>query len=425
MATAPETRTQGWQLARADRLQAFLGDVEQVDFARLRALFPALTAGGATLVIGLLTWRAVPAALPAVLAQSALFLTAGIWLARVADGHAALAEVARRRAGEALGQQLAGLVSLEGGGERPSRIAESLSASRRGEREAALAKLRLGAADAVLSALGPVAAVLVLVVAAGTDRLGEAALPSLLCAFAWLAFGELAAPLARAAFARQGALRARDALSVWTQEEDEAASLASAVIELSGVPLRDPQGTDLGASVSMRAAPGAPAALLGPSGCGKTTLLKAIAGWLPWLEGPHPLGSEQEARASCHLSLHDAAILDGTVCDNLFSNAPDAVLWAVLEATELGERIRDAGGLDAAIDQNSLSLGEARRIALARVFLTEAPVVLLDEPGEHLDSGQAERILRRLLTSLSDRTVLYVTHEPRLAALAATTETVR
>jgi ABC-type transport system involved in cytochrome bd biosynthesis fused ATPase/permease subunit len=425
MADAAETRAQGWQLARTDRLQAFLGDVEQVDFAKLRVALPLVTAGGALAVISLLTFRAVPLALPAVLAQGAFFLLAGLCLASLGDGRMAAAEAARRRAGEALGQQLAGLPSLEGGAERAARVAESIAWARKGEAEAAAARLRLGAADALLSALGPLAAMLTLVVAANTGLLGEAALPSLLTAFAWLALGELIAPLARARFAQLCAARAKANLATWQDEKETADRLPPSRIGLHQAPLRDPSGRALGPKVSLTAAPGAPAALLGPSGCGKTTLLKEIAGWLPWAGATHPLGSEAIARASCPLSLHDAAILDGTVRDNLFSEADDTALWSALDAAELTERVREAGGLDARVTQNGLSLGEARRIALARAFLTQAPVILLDEPGEHLGAAQATRILKRLLLAQSGRSILLVTHEARLAALATSQETVR
>lgn len=417
LAAAPDTRAQGWQLARTDRLQSFLGDVEQVDFARLRVALPTFSAVAATIAVSILTLWASPLALAVVPLQGATLLLAALRLAYSADEHAAGAEAGHRRSGEALGQQLAGLVSLEGGGERASRVAESVACARSAERDAARMRLRLGVADAVLSALGPLSAAATLTVAAATGSLGEAALPALFAAFAWLALGELCVPLARAAFARAGAARARTTLAAWQDDMRSAPPRTVDMINLDAA-LRDPLGNDLGHRVRLSAKPGSPAALVGPSGCGKTTLLKEIAGWLPWTDGPHPIGDEASARSSCHLNLHDAAILDGTIRDNLFTEAEDGQLWAALEAVELGARLRGASGLDARITQDGLSLGEARRIALARAFLTSAPVVLLDEPGEHLDADQAERIIRRLLIALAGQMVLMATHEDGLAALA-------
>ncbi|WP_081871353.1 ATP-binding cassette domain-containing protein [Parvularcula oceani] len=421
MAGAEESRAAGWQLARADRLQSFLDEVEAVDFARLRVVMPVLAITGAGLLVAVLTAFTVPLALPTILGQGALLLFAAERLCAEADIRARKAEAGRREAGERLGQQLSGLVSLEGGGERTLRLGETARISRAAESAAAAGRARLGAADALLSALGPLAAALVLVLSQIGGMRGEALLPAVLAAFSWLALGELIAPLARASFARRSARRAGEALSVWVDDDEEVSPAGPAEIAVSGLPLRDPQGHALGSSVTFAARPGHPVALLGPSGCGKTTLLKRLAGWLPWQEGPHPLGSAANARAASHLSLHDAAVLDATVRDNLFSAASGEELWRALEAAELAERIREAGGLDARITQDMLSLGEARRLVLARACLSAAPLILLDEPGEHLRIDQAERILRRLLERLSDRTILLVTHERRLAALAATT----
>src|SRR5665811_1327461 len=99
-------------------------------------------------------------------------------------------------------------------------------------------------------------------------------------------------------------------------------------------------------------------------------------------------------RAVSHLCLHDAAILSDTIRENLF--APDVSgeeCWLALAAVELDGRVEAAGGLSAWISQDMLSLGEAHRLNLARALLSGSPVVLLDEPVEHLDSDLASRIL--------------------------------
>ncbi|RVC59949.1 ATP-binding cassette domain-containing protein, partial [Mesorhizobium sp. M2A.F.Ca.ET.046.02.1.1] len=109
--------------------------------------------------------------------------------------------------------------------------------------------------------------------------------------------------------------------------------------------------------------------------------------------------------------LHDAVVLEDTVRANLFAgDVPDAALWRALEAVEMDGRIRDSGGLDSWVRQDRFSLGEAQRINLARAWLSPRPVVLLDEPTEHLDEAQGERILERLLARFSDRIVVVSTH---------------
>ena len=153
--------------------------------------------------------------------------------------------------------------------------------------------------------------------------------------------------------------------------------------------------------------------LVGASGSGKTSLLKQIAGWIgdDAFATDDRILSTGERRALVSLVLHDAVVLEDTVRANLFAgDAPDAVLWRALEAVEMDGRVREAGGLDGWVRQDRFSLGEAQRINLARAWLSSQPLVLLDEPTEHLDEAQGERILERLLARFSDRIVVVSTH---------------
>jgi ABC-type transport system involved in cytochrome bd biosynthesis fused ATPase/permease subunit len=109
--------------------------------------------------------------------------------------------------------------------------------------------------------------------------------------------------------------------------------------------------------------------------------------------------------------LHDAAILADTVRANLFApSAPDGELWAALEAMELGGRMLDAVGLDRWIAEDMLSLGEAQRLNLARAWLSAKPLILLDEPTEHLDAEQARRLIAPLLDRLRGKIVVIASH---------------
>ena len=69
-------------------------------------------------------------------------------------------------------------------------------------------------------------------------------------------------------------------------------------------------------------------------------------------------------------------------------------------------------GLDTIIGHfgRPLSGGEAKRVVLARALLSKAPVIILDEPTEHLDSDLADRITKRILSKYKDRALLVITH---------------
>ena len=185
---------------------------------------------------------------------------------------------------------------------------------------------------------------------------------------------------------------------------------------LKNVPRQAPDGRRLGEPVNLTFQASHPTALVGPSGTGKTTLLKQIAGWIGADhdgqfvgDGVVMLGGYR--RAVSHLCLHDAAILSDTVRENLFApGASDAECWLALAAVELDGRVAGAGGLDAWISQDVLSLGEAQRLNLVRALLSDAPLVLLDEPVEHLDFDQASRILKRVLSQLMNRIAIYSSH---------------
>ncbi|MDV6263190.1 thiol reductant ABC exporter subunit CydC [Rhodococcoides yunnanense] len=148
-------------------------------------------------------------------------------------------------------------------------------------------------------------------------------------------------------------------------------------------------------------------ALIGPSGSGKTTMLRALA---------------EEYGSDAALFAEDAHLFDTSILENLRVvrgdvNEQEAAkalrkvgLGSWLDAMPLGVHTTLVGGAQA------VSGGERRRLLLARALLGTAPIVLLDEPTEHLDRVSGERILRELLTTDgglfgADRTVVVVTHQ--------------
>lgn len=158
-------------------------------------------------------------------------------------------------------------------------------------------------------------------------------------------------------------------------------------------------------------------ALIGPSGSGKSTLLQYLSGEL--------LPSHGSVQAHPSVGLPQQTVLFG---DSVRANVdlqqrglPDAVVWAALQAAGLQEAIAARPeGLDAMLGEGGLGLsrGQARRLALARLFVCEGDFWLLDEPTDGLDADTAADVLARLDAALQGKTAVIATHLRREAALA-------
>jgi ABC-type transport system involved in cytochrome bd biosynthesis fused ATPase/permease subunit len=273
--------------------------------------------------------------------------------------------------------------------------------------------------DMIGAAFGPVAGVCVMATAWHAGRQGAELLLPMLLAFCWLALGEAMNGASRmlVAVLRRNAAGAE--IGQWTRgattdrREFSSDDIKPRLLRHGALQRRAPDGRAIGMPISLLLAPGQPTMLVGASGSGKTSLLKQIAGWIgdDAFAAGDCLLSAGERRAQAALVLHDAVILEDTVRANLFAGyVPDAALWRALEGVEMDGRIREAGGLDAWIRQDRFSLGEVQRINLARAFLSAKPLMLFDEPTEHLDNTQGARILERLLAHLSGRIVVVSTH---------------
>ncbi|WP_442582828.1 ATP-binding cassette domain-containing protein [Mesorhizobium sp. ASY16-5R] len=416
MAAAPSTRQAGWQLGDLSRLADFLDDVEDIDYARLRATLPAMT-----LACGLVACAAATAyAAPFALLPITLLLLAILLMGRrTAAAGAMVWEQARsqRRGGAArLGATMASVVPLRAecawNAERREILKAFCSAD-----AAVLALRRMQSAlDMLGVAFGPVACLAAVAAAWIAGGRGEALLLPMFVAFAWLALGESLNGVSRIVVAdlrRQAAERSIVPGVAVTEELPEAQPESIATLAAGPVRRHAPDGRPIGAPMAFRVRAGSPTVLAGVSGSGKTSLLKQIAGWT----GDDVLSADglpvaaAARRAASTLCLHDAAILEDTIRANLFSpDATDGDLREALAAVEMDGRIAKAGGLDAWIRQDQLSLGEAQRLNIARAWLSDRPIVLLDEPIEHLDEEQGQRILRRLIERLRDRIVVVASH---------------
>jgi NitT/TauT family transport system ATP-binding protein len=158
---------------------------------------------------------------------------------------------------------------------------------------------------------------------------------------------------------------------------------------------------------------GAVGALVGPSGCGKTTLLRLVAGLDQNYDGEIHL----PAHGRLGMVFQEPRLLPWrTVIDNLRIVAPQAhddALAALLDELGLAEH--------AAHFPRQLSLGLARRVALARALAIEPDLLLLDEPLVSLDAALARDLREKIAALIEARriTTLIVTHDLREAIALA------
>lgn len=169
--------------------------------------------------------------------------------------------------------------------------------------------------------------------------------------------------------------------------------------------------------ITLQIGEGERVALIGPSGAGKSTLLALAARELA------PLSGTVAAPRAC-LFTQKTELFQDSLRDNLRladPSASDAQLWAALQSAGLDEEVRAlAGGLDTQLGEGGLGLsgGQARRLALARLFLHESTLWLLDEATEALNAQVAIDVLQRLRARSDGRSLLIATHLRREAALA-------
>lgn len=171
-------------------------------------------------------------------------------------------------------------------------------------------------------------------------------------------------------------------------------------------------------------------AVTGPSGSGKSTLLGVLLGFLTPQEGTFRINGRAAATlppaarrmAWCPQEAH---LFDSTLRGNLLlardrSQAPtEEEMAAALRAVGLGPFLAGLPeGLDTRVGGGGhfLSGGQRQRLAVARALLTEADVVLLDEPTAHLDAEAGEQLMADLSAGLRGKSVVVVTHNPADAA---------
>ncbi len=270
-----------------------------------------------------------------------------------------------------------------------------------------VAAVRAGRLDGVLLAgialIGPVAFELVATLPAATQtlqRVRRSAARVFEAIDMPLPVAEPAHPLALPTPRQQHALRARGLCSSYPG--DERLALAGVDLDLT---------------------PGRRIAVVGPSGAGKSSLAGVLMRFLSYHQGSATLdGAEiadlngEDYRRVVGLVSQDAHVFDTTIEENLRIAMREAThdrLLAVLAEVRLAEWVQSLpDGLQTEVGERGMRMsgGQRQRLAVARALLADIPILILDEPGEHLDTATADAILADLLCARRTGATLLITH---------------
>lgn len=189
--------------------------------------------------------------------------------------------------------------------------------------------------------------------------------------------------------------------------------------------------------VTLRIEPGSVVHLAGRSGSGKSTICKLLMRFWDANQGVVEVSgvdvrrvNTASLRAAESYMTQETHLFTGTIAENILIARPDATSGELDEACRKaaleGFIVRLAHGLDTPVGElgDTLSGGERQRIGLARMFLHDAPFVLLDEPTSNLDSLNEAAVLRALDEGRAGKTIVLVSHRASTAAIADVAYTV-
>ncbi|MFF4980495.1 thiol reductant ABC exporter subunit CydD [Streptomyces sp. NPDC001046] len=435
-----------YRLRRGDLLSRLVADVDALQDYWLRWLLPA----GAALVVsavsvGFTAWLLPEAG--AVLAAG--LLAAGVGVPLVTG---AVARRAEHRLAPARGvlatrvtDLLTGTAELTVAGALPARLGRAREADRTLTRIASRAATATALGDgltALVSGLTVTAAALAGVQAVAAGRLDGVALAVVVLTPLAAFEAVLGLPLAvqyrqrvhRSAERVHGVLDAPDPVREPEQPGQAPASPFPVVVR--GLVARHAgQDRDAVDGVDLTLEEGRRIAVVGPSGSGKTTLAQVLLRFLDARAGAYTLAGADayglagdDVRAMVGLCAQDAHLFDSSLRENLLlarRDADEEDLRAVLARVRLLDWAGSLpDGLDTLVGEHGarLSGGQRQRLALARALLADFPVLVLDEPAEHLDLPTADALTADLLAATEGRTTLLITH--RLAGLDAVDEVI-
>ncbi len=179
-------------------------------------------------------------------------------------------------------------------------------------------------------------------------------------------------------------------------------------------------------SVSFTAKKGEVTALIGPSGGGKSTAAKLAARFWDCDRGKITVGGvdvksvdPEQLLTAFSIVFQDVTLFNNTVMENIRIGRKDATDAEVMEAARLAnceefvEKLPEKWNSNIGENGSSLSGGERQRISIARAFLKNAPIILLDEATASLDVENETAVQSALSRLIKDKTVLLIAHRMR------------
>lgn len=200
-------------------------------------------------------------------------------------------------------------------------------------------------------------------------------------------------------------------------------------VELENVKFSYDGKNDVIRGVTMKIDAGSTVAFLGPSGGGKSTLASLISRFFDVNDGSIRIGGadirdipKKELMSTVSFVFQNSKLIKASILENVKMGKPDATkeeVNAALKAAQCNDIIEKLPqGVDTVIGTKGVCLsgGERQRISIARAFLKDAPIILLDEATASLDVENETLIRTALSRLIKNKTVLVIAHRMRTVA---------
>lgn len=434
---------------RGDALSRFVRDVDELQFYPLRAVLPVISAA----VVAVLTGAIIALFVPYAALVIAIALAVGVGLATVITQSSARASA--RLIAPARGQLADAVIDAVGNWDLLVAYGADKSALDRvrtrgntlGHLERHIAR-RNGLANAILIVLGGLAIVSAAIVVAPLAIGHSLSVPgAAVVVLIPIALADVLAGIPLAVNARASALGAAERIAELLPEQtprgipDERAEMTLPSRRVAPHPTLHFERMSASypgevhpalSDVTVTVRPGELLVLTGSSGSGKSTIAQVAVRLLDY-EGVATLDGVEmrdvgadNVRKNVVLCEQHPWLFHTTIRGNLQfarTDVSEAELDDVINRVGLSNWILERGGLDAEVGERGdlVSGGQAQRLALARALLSNAPIIVCDEPTANVEPELAEQLLRDIARLTPQRSVVLITHQRLPAEIVART----